>query len=363
MNKLNSFKLLICSTILTSPSILAEPNTSPLQPYFDVGCVVHGVDDFRRNDSRFFCLSSTGFNWTLAPGRADYEGLDFNSNGHYYDSNTNYLYASAGDDARAPHVKGNILKIDPGYPIADCNPFVADDLGPVTAVHADGRVRTMEEVDGITFDIDGDMLGWAQESGFFKVPNANLGHEGNIPTDGNEWLVDQPAEIEDVEDLGACIVGLLNIDHWGQAEDGDGEQHPNHPATIEDVSAEIVESEDGTFVGLVNYVLACDDNLLEETPPCAAEIGDALNTYNAKEIEAIEGLPPLGPPWHTDKVMIGFHSDSLPAGDGVYPGLVLGVLNLPDCTLRFQEVYDIPYEDKHNNLDVEGLALVCPTPQ
>jgi hypothetical protein len=334
--------------ISVGPNVMGEgPNhPGPLEPYFNAGCTLHGVDDYLLNQSYFFCIDKNGGKWTYFAGRADYEGLDYNPH-------LGLLFASAGDNTRN---KGNILAMEP---LPNCEVAPLAELGSVTV--KDGR--TMEEVDGIAFDDAGNMMGWAQESGMFWVSSDNI---QNIPLSGN-LVIDQPAEVEDIEFYNDCVIGLLNVDHWGQAEDGDDEQHPNHPVSPEDVSAAI--DEDGILKA--SYMVAClneENGHYEVTrpTPCEQEVAAALDQYNAAEIEAIEILPPV-PGVPQSKVLLGFHTNSqyLPLTHGELPGdgyvtLVLGILDVNNCTLQTQEVYDIPQRDEEEGIDVEGLAMVCP---
>jgi hypothetical protein len=94
-------------------------------------------------------------------------------------------------------------------------------------------------------------------------------------------------------------------------------------------------------------------------------VAAVLDEYNAAEIEAIEILPPV-PGVSQSKVLLGFHTKSqyLPLSRGELPGdgyvtLVLGILDVNNCTLQTQEVYDFP-QRTGESIDVEGLAMVCP---
>jgi hypothetical protein len=179
---------------------VVEPNQpGPLEPYFKAGCSLHGIDDYLRNQSYFFCIDQEGGLWTHFAEHADYEGLDYNPN-------LGLLFASAGDDTR---FKGNILAMEP---LSDCDVEPVAELGSVTV--NDGR--TMEEVDGIAFDDAGNMMGWAQESGMFRVSSGSImgAIDDGEALSGN-LVIDQPAEVEDIEILDDCVVGLLNVDHWG----------------------------------------------------------------------------------------------------------------------------------------------------
>lgn len=176
-------------------------------------------------------------------------------------------------------------------------------------------------------------------------------------------LLNQPGEVEDIEIVGDCIVGLLNVDHLGQVEDGDGEPHPNHPLIPEDVNAAV--DDNGVFKA--NYVRYCPgDNTLDT--PCKQQIIEALQQYQTTEIEAIEVLPPLLGEEGT-KILLGFHTDSgmgfgngnPPPGSDSYNTLVLGVLDISNCNLQTQAIYEIPRNiTEFDNIDVEGLAMVCP---
>jgi hypothetical protein len=320
----------------------------PLAPYFNMGCALYGIDDFLLNDSYFFCVNNNGFsffNFFIPDG--DYEGLDYDKN------RSKLLYASAGDDAVPSIFNGDILNM---IPILDtCNAIPFASLGPVVV---DGQA--MEEVDGIAFDNVGNLYGWAQEAGLFRLGAADV---ATSSLDKGIMVLDQPGEVEDIEIVDNCIVGLLNIDHFGQAEDGDGEPHPNHPIIPEDVNVAV--DDNGVFKA--NYVRYCPGANALDTP-CEQQVIDALQQYQAAEIEAIEVLPPL-PGEQGTKVLLGFHTNSgigfgngnPPPGSDSYNTLMLGVLDISNCSLQTQAIYEIPRNiAEFDNIDVEGLAMVCP---
>jgi hypothetical protein len=315
----------------------------PLTPYFNTGCALYGVDDYLLNDSYFFCINNQGFQFNSFITGGDYEGLDYNNN-------ESLLFASAGDDAFPAEFNGDILAIAPIPESCDSVPL--ESLGPVMVDN-----QAMEEVDGIAFDNQGNLFGWAQEAGLFKV---NAG----APSLAGEMLLAQPGEVEDIEVVGDCIIGLLNVDHLGQVEDGNGEQHPNHPVNLEDVNAVV----DTNGVIKANYIMYCPGQPLQT--PCEQQVINALREYQAVEIEAIDILPALSLSEETTKVLLGFHTNSHvgqgngnpPPGNGSYNTLVLGILDVTNCSLQTQAIYDIPrHIIETDNLDVEGLAMVCPT--
>lgn len=305
---------------------------TPLHPYFEEGCVLHGVDDFLRNHSYFFCIDLAGFQFTFSEEGGDYEGLDYNGS---------HLFASAGDDTNVP---GDILEI---MPLADCGAAPIAHLGPVMIID-----QAMEEVDGIAFNDGGDMVGWAQEAGLFWVPAAHL---ATSPIEG-KLVFEQPGEVEDLEMVNDCVIGLLNIDHMGQMEDGDSEPHQAHQGKSEDVNVAL----NGANVVAANYIVACpapSGGTWTLSTPCEPEVTEALQTYQASEIEAIEVLPPL-PGDEGLKVLLGFHTRSEIVPNNA---LVLGILDVDNCTLTTQEIYDVPENPFGDQLDVEGLAMICPT--
>lgn len=324
------------------PSQVDPPNhPGPLTSYFDEGCALYGVDDYLLNDSYFFCIDNQGFKFTFLVEGGDYEGLD-------YDHQSDLLFASAGDDAFPAEYKGDILSIIPKFTDSElldnsCSstPFIS--LGPVMV-----GSQAMEEVDGITFDDQGNLFGWAQEAGLFKVNAANIG----ISLAGT-MLLNQPGEVEDIEVIGDCIIGLLNQGQLDQAEDGN----------LKDVNAAV----DINGVIKANYVVYCPGQPLQT--PCETEVVNALHEYQGVEIEAIDVLPPLTLSEEGTKVLLGFHTNSHighgngnpPPGNGSYNTLVLGVLDISNCSLQTQVIYDIPrHIIAKDNLDVEGLAMVCP---
>ena len=168
-------------------------------------------------------------------------------------------------------------------------------------------------------------------------------------------LLNQPGEVEDIEVVGECIIGLLNQGQLGQAEDGGSEKDAN---AIVDINGVIK----------ANYVVYCPGQPLKT--PCETEVVNVLRQYQAVEIEAIEVLPPLTLSEEGTKVLLGFHTNSHmgygngnpPPGNGSYNILVLGILNVNNCSLQTQVIYDIPrHIIETDNLDIEGLAMVCPT--
>jgi hypothetical protein len=327
------------------PSQADPPNhPGPLASYFDAGCALYGIDDYLLNDSYFFCLNSSDFQFNFVIQGGDYEGLD-------YDTKFNVLLASAGDDAFPAIYNGDILGIVPYADSCDAQPFIS--FGPIIVGN-----QAMEEVDGIAFDNEGNLFGWAQEAGLFKLS------VGATVNDG-EMLLNQPGEVEDIEVVGDCLVGLLNIDHLGQAEDGDGEQHPNHPISPEDINTAV----DTSGILKANYVRYCPTTGILDTP-CEQQVINALQAYQATEIEAIEVLPPL-PDEEGTKILLGFHTNSHvgrgngnpPPGSNSYNTLVLGILDISNCSLQTQALYEIPRDITiRDNLDIEGLAMVCPLP-
>ncbi len=322
------------SSLVDPPDQVDLPNhPGPLTPYFNTGCALYGVDDYLLNDSYFFCINNQGFMFNFVINGGDYEGLDYNNN-------SGLLFASAGDDAVPAVFKGDIFAIAPL--ISECDAIPLDSLGPVMVDN-----QAMEEVDGIAFDEQGNLFGWAQEAGLFKV------NAGAAPPLVGEMLLAQPGEVEDIEVVGDCIIGLLNQGQLGQAEDGN----------TKDVNAAV----DANGVIKANYIMYCPGQPLQT--PCETEVVNALREYQAVEIEAIDILPPLSLSEETTKVLLGFHTNSHvgygngnpPPGSGSYNTLVLGVLDVANCSLTTQEIYDIPrHIIETDNLDVEGLAMVCP---
>ena len=302
----------------------------PLTPYFDKGCALYGVDDYLLNDSFFFCIDhSFRFFDFFIPG-GDYEGLD-------YDNNSGFIFASAGDDAFPSVFNGDILTM---MPIPGCDAIPIASLGPIMV---DGRA--MKEVDGIAFDNSGNLFGWAQEAGLFKL-NASAVTPTNLLDEG-EMLINQPGEVEDIEVIDGCIIGLLNQGQLGQKTD---------------VNAAV----DVNGVIKANYVVYCPGQPLQT--PCETEVVNALREYQAAEIEAIEILPQL-PGEEGTKILLGFHTNSgigpghgnPPPGSGSYNTLVLGVIDISNCSLQTQALYEIPRDITiRDNLDIEGLAMVCP---
>jgi len=318
------------SNVDPSDQVNSPNHPGPLTPYFNAGCALYGVDDYLLNDSYFFCVNDQGFQFNFFIDGGDYEGLDYNNK-------LGLLFASAGDDAVPKEFRGDILAIAP-IP-ENCDAIALDSLGPVMVGN-----RAMEEVDGIAFDNQGNLFGWAQEAGLFKV-NADAS-----PLVG-EMLLNQPGEVEDIAVVGDCIIGLLNQGQLGQAEDGNSK----------DVNAAV----DTNGVIKANYIMYCPGQPLQT--PCETEVSNALREYKATEIEAIEILPALSE--KTTKVLLGFHTNSHvgqgngnpPPGNGSYNTLVLGVLDVTNCSLQTQAIYDIPrHIIETDNLDVEGLAMVCP---
>jgi hypothetical protein len=320
-------------SLVDPPDQVDPPNhPGPLTPYFNIGCALYGVDDYLLNDSYFFCINNQGFAFNFVIDGGDYEGLDYNNN-------SGLLFASAGDDASPAEFKGDIFAIAPL--ISECDTIPVDSLGPVMVDN-----QAMEEVDGIAFDEQGNLFGWAQEAGLFKVNAGALSLVG-------EMLLAQPGEVEDIEVVGDCIIGLLNQGQLGQAEDGN----------TKDVNAAV----DANGVIKANYIMYCPGQPLQT--PCETEVVNALREYQAVEIEAIDILPPLSLSEETTKVLLGFHTNSHvghgngnpPPGSSPYNTLVLGVLDVANCSLTTQVIYDIPrHIIETDNLDVEGLAMVCP---
>ena len=320
-------------SLVDPPDQVDPPNhPGPLTPYFNIGCALYGVDDYLLNDSYFFCINNQGFAFNFVIDGGDYEGLDYNNN-------SGLLFASAGDDASPAEFKGDIFAIAPL--ISECDAIPLDSLGPVMVDN-----QAMEEVDGIAFDEQGNLFGWAQEAGLFKVNAGALSLVG-------EMLLAQPGEVEDIEVVGDCIIGLLNQGQLGQAEDGN----------TKDVNAAV----DANGVIKANYIMYCPGQPLQT--PCETEVVNALREYQAVEIEAIDILPPLSLSEETTKVLLGFHTNSHvghgngnpPPGSSPYNTLVLGVLDVANCSLTTQVIYDIPrHIIETDNLDVEGLAMVCP---
>jgi hypothetical protein len=321
---------------VTNPSsteVNSLNHPGPLTPYFNAGCALYGVDDYLLNDSYFFCVNNQGFRFNFFIEGGDYEGLDYNNN-------LGLIFASAGDDAVPKEFRGDILAIAP-MP-ENCDAIALNSLGPVMVGN-----RAMEEVDGIAFDDQGNLFGWAQEAGLFKVnatANSLVG----------EMLLAQPGEVEDIEVVGDCIIGLLNQGQLGQAEDGHSK----------DVNAAV----DTNGVIKANYIMYCPGQPLKT--PCETEVGNALREYKATEIEGIEILPALNLSEEGTKVLLGFHTNSHvgqgngnpPPGNGPYNTLVLGILDVKNCSLQTQVIYDIPRHIlETDNLDVEGLAMVCPS--
>ena len=150
----------------------------------------------------------------------------------------------------------------------------------------------------------------------------------------------------------------MTIDHLGQVEDGDGEQYLNHPVNQEDVNVAV----DISGILKVNYVRYCSTTGVLDKP-CEQQIINVLQEY-----QAIEVLPRLSDEEGT-KVLLGFHTNNHvgygngnPAlGSGSYNTLVLGVLDISNCSLQTQALYEIPRDITiRDNLDIEGLAMVCP---
>lgn len=322
------------SEVANPPAEVNSPNhPGPLTPYFNAGCALYGVDDYLLNDSYFFCINNQGFRFNFFITGGDYEGLDYNNN-------LGLLFASASDDAVPKEFRGDILAIAPSP--ENCDAIALNSLGPVMVGN-----RAMEEVDSIAFDEKGNLFGWAQEAGLFKV---------NATTNSlvGEMLLNQPGEVEDIEVVGDCIIGLLNPGQLGQAEDGH----------LKDVNAAV----DTNGVIQANYIMYCPGQPLQT--PCETEVSNALREYKATEIEGIEILPARSLSEETTKVLLGFHTNSHigqgngnpPPGNGPYNTLVLGILDVKNCSLQTQVIYDIPrHIIETDNLDVEGLAMVCPS--
>jgi hypothetical protein len=336
------------SEVITWPIDFASPD-EPHEPmvtlnqYFEAGCALFGINDSQLADSQFFCIhqKSNGkivgqwfFN-NLPPG-ADFEGMDYDGN---------HIFISSGDDAKEPWHKGQIWRSSlPSR--TDCRFHSLVSNGVATA---DGIA--MEEVDGITFDYDGNLLGWAQETGLFVVLSPVLSSLSDAIL-----LFEQPGEVEDLEFLNWKLYGVLNIDHLGQVEDGDGEPHSNHAGYPEDVNAAVKPG--GLLkANLVEYDI--ETRLLKT--PCQQKVLNALNQegFQAAEIEALEVLPRI-PGVTEDYMLLGFHASRV-FGNNTKSTFVIGVLNLAQCNLDLRSIRNIPGPDFRNRqLDVEGLSMVCP---
>jgi hypothetical protein len=340
------------SKVITWPIDFSSPADELQEPivtlnqYFKAGCALFGINDSQRNNSQFFCIhqKSNGnivgqwfFN-NLPPG-ADFEGMDYDGS---------HIFVSSGDDAKYPWHKGQIWRSKNSPSRTDCrfNALISPIDGVATA---DGIA--MEEVDGITFDYDGNLLGWAQETGLFVVLSPVLSSLSDAIL-----LFEQPGEVEDLEFLNWKLYGVLNIDHLGQVEDGDGEPHSNHAGYPEDVNAAVKPS--GLLkANLVEYDI--ETGLLKT--PCQQKVLNALNQegFQAAEIEALEVLPRI-PGVTDDHILLGFHASQV-FGNNTKSTFVIGVLNLNKCNLELSSIRNIPGPDLRNHqLDVEGLTMVCP---
>jgi hypothetical protein len=331
----------------SSPDEPQEPLVT-LNQYFEAGCALFGIHDDKKSDSQFFCIhkKSNGkiagqwfFN-SLAPG-ADFEGMDYDGN---------HIFVSAGDDAKSPvwH-KGRIWRSEsPSRNECRFYSLVSPNENNGVAI-ADGIA--MEEVDGITFDNSGRLWGWAQEAGLFVVPSPVFNSLPNAAL-----LLNRPGEVEDLEFLNWKLYGVLNLDHFGQVEDGDGEPHPNHPTYPEDVNAAI-KSGGRLKANFIEYDILTG----HVRKPCESQVVNALERegFHAAEIEALEVLPPL--PGVTEKhMLLGFHASRV-FGKNTKSTFVIGILNLNQCNLELRSIRNIPGRDFRNRqLDVEGLTMVCP---
>lgn len=328
---------------LLSDEIQTEKIT--LNQYFAAGCALFGVHDEGLANPRFFCIHQRPngkirgrwFFDNVAPN-ADIEGLDYHD-GH--------IFASSGDDSKYFPGKGAIWKSDPPS-LINCE---FDGIIVAEAATVDGI--PMEEVDGITFDSNGNLWGWAQESGLFTVPSPPLDNLSNA-----FLVLHQPGEVEDLEFLNFKLYGALNIDHLGQVEDGDDEPHPNHPNSPKDVNAAVKEG-GAVIPTLIQYDMLTGNNSVL----CEQKVINKLNQegFYAAEIEALEVLPRL-PGVTDDYLLLGFHASPPPGKNPERSALVLGVLNLANCKLDLRNVRSVPGSSfKNLRMDIEGLAMVCPT--
>ena len=336
----------------SSPDVPKEPMVT-LNQYFEAGCALFGVHDSELNNSQFFCIhqKSNGnivgqWFFNSLPLGADFEGMDYNGK---------YIFVSSGDDAKSPSWhKGQIWRSERPS-LSDCRFYsLTSPTGNSGVATADGTA--MEEVDGITFGDNGDIFGWAQEAGLFYVPSPVFNSSSNqLPN--AVLLFNQPGEVEDLEFLNYKLYGILNIDHLGQAEDGDGEPHSGHAGYPEDVNVAIKTG--GVLkANFIEYDLATDDF----STPCQQEVLDALSQkgFQAAEIEALEVLPRL-PGVTKDHMLLGFHASNT-VGNRIRSTFVIGVLNLDQCNFELRSIRNIPGPDsKNRQLDVEGLTMICPS--
>lgn len=312
--------------------------SGPLTPWFEEGCALYGVDDKGRNNSRFFCINKQGGQWVSneLPGY-DIEGLDYHEP---------FLLASAGDDTTNP---GEIFELVPATlsDLFQCKfkvgiphgQIVRDEVIELSSPHPVSSSPLLQEVDSIAFDEEGQLWGWAQESGLFNTGLFNPLAESILAT--VYWW---PGEVEDMVWLDKMLYGAINLNHETQKQDGDPVFAPE-PNSQEDVNA-IVNADGVVTIHLVQY----DPSTGTLDFPCSDEIADELSKieetgFAAMEIEALEALD-------DENLLLGFHASPTNA-------LILGVLNLTSCHLDSQVVYDIPIDTQA--LDVEGLAMVCPS--
>lgn len=298
-----------------------------LNQWFNAGCALFGVHDKGLNDSQFFCIHKNTENkiqgqWFFGTQwDRDIEALTYDGSHIFFSSGSNALK------------KGRLYQTcnQPNYYFEHCR-FSCFQYYTDGEAKVDGQA--MKEVDGLAFDSndsDGNLWGWAAESGLFMIPRTI----NPVLSDRNSAVMIYPmsAEVEDIEWIEGKLYGVLNIDD------------------LDDTNAAVTKN------GIIKANFVEYDPLTDQLHiPCQDEVITALTEaqYSAAEIEALEALPKIEG-INDNYMLLGFHTSPFPGKQR--STLVLGVLNLTQCTLELQDIHYLPEEQ---SFDVEGLAMVCP---
>lgn len=302
------------------------------------------VHDDVLNDSQFCKTTPFPFPVVIPVGPVytdcDIEALDMlkEKNGN---KKIERLYAASGDETSK---KGHLYQIDM--------------LGNATDL---GKVAGFDEIDGISFDKDGNLWGWDQNQGLFTIDKGKIPSQGKeikdcltsvaVPTiKANSIIkVDQPMEMEDIEwNLkGDVLYGVENVHNKHNVDGGHGDVEDKWPE-----AAFKYDFERGIKLWAYYANSGTLKEICSDITPVIQEIFEGKEVKKKAEIEGLEVLPKeiLADPSvvkGNDLLVVGLHGPQQlrylliapPSGQN------------PKCEYLWKDEIESP-----NLNDIEGLA-------